>query len=183
MTDSIHPLYFNFQVEARSREVDPSRELLECSWCPSVFLSQAMLSRHWLLHHLQWNTHCAGQTFYWNILLKYFHHDRPATGGLRGQGCGLSGLLLTQSVVEITSGPPHILQHLLLSSVSAQFPPGGETVSTGLTDSVIDSSACWFSSARQIINYLLVLMDLQFYLCEDWRKQKKRALWQGISPD
>ena len=47
-------------METKSRDVDGDSVLLECSWCSSVFLSPAMLTRHWLLHHLQWNSRCAG---------------------------------------------------------------------------------------------------------------------------
>ena len=50
--------YFDgyFQDESKKRE---ETSLVQCSWCDSVFLSWQMLTRHWLLHHLQWNTNCA----------------------------------------------------------------------------------------------------------------------------
>ena len=47
------------QVETPSRD-DSGEVLLSCSWCSSVFLSPAMLARHWLVDHLQWNSRCAG---------------------------------------------------------------------------------------------------------------------------
>ena len=33
-------------------------ELLECSWCDDIFLTQQQMTRHWLLCHLQWDTRC-----------------------------------------------------------------------------------------------------------------------------
>ena len=44
------------QGEGKKRE---TTGLVECSWCDAVFLTEEMLARHLLLHHLQWNTNCA----------------------------------------------------------------------------------------------------------------------------
>ena len=44
------------QGDGKKRE---ATGLVECSWCDAVFLTEEMLARHLLLHHLQWNTNCA----------------------------------------------------------------------------------------------------------------------------